>query len=99
MKCILVVDDNPVARELLREVLEAPGREIVEASHGQEALEKMRQMGIKVVKPNAQGEQEMINVAYSIRPKLVGKLYSAQLLREVEGYLAQYRSRRKARRR
>jgi CheY-like chemotaxis protein len=36
---ILVADDNPVSRELLRELLEAPGREILEAAHGREALE------------------------------------------------------------
>lgn len=42
MSRILVVDDNPVSRELVREVLEAPGREIVEASHGREALERAR---------------------------------------------------------
>lgn len=42
MSRILVADDNPVSRELIREVLEAPGREILEASHGQEALESAR---------------------------------------------------------
>jgi CheY-like chemotaxis protein len=42
MKKILVVDDNPVSRELLREVLEAPGREILEASHGLEAIDAIR---------------------------------------------------------
>lgn len=38
MSRILVVDDNPVSRELMREVLEAPGREILEASNGVEAM-------------------------------------------------------------
>ncbi len=42
MRRILVVDDNPVSRELLRELLDAPDREIIEAGHGQEALEKIR---------------------------------------------------------
>ncbi len=42
MRRILVVDDNPVSRELVREVLQAPGREIVEAAHGREALEQAR---------------------------------------------------------
>ena len=41
MKRILVADDNPVSRELVREVLEAPGRSIVEAADGEEALEKI----------------------------------------------------------
>jgi CheY-like chemotaxis protein len=41
MKRILVADDNPVSRELVREVLEAPGRKIVEAADGEEALERI----------------------------------------------------------
>jgi CheY-like chemotaxis protein len=43
MTKVLVVDDNPVSRELVRELLEAPGLEILEAAHGLEALEKIRQ--------------------------------------------------------
>lgn len=42
MKRILVADDNAVSRELVREVLEAPGRIIVEAADGEEAVEKIR---------------------------------------------------------
>lgn len=42
MSKVLVVDDNPVSRELIREVLEAPGREILEAAHGQAALDVVR---------------------------------------------------------
>jgi two-component system, cell cycle response regulator DivK len=38
---ILVADDNAVSRELMREVLDGPGREILEASQGEEALEKI----------------------------------------------------------
>lgn len=41
MKRILVADDNAVSRELVREVLEAPGRHIVEAADGEEAIEKI----------------------------------------------------------
>ncbi len=39
MKKILVVDDNPVSRELLREALESPSYHVCEASHGQYALQ------------------------------------------------------------
>lgn len=39
MKKILVVDDNPVSRELVREALESAWYEIGEATHGQQALE------------------------------------------------------------
>jgi CheY-like chemotaxis protein len=39
MKKILVVDDNPASRELLRMALKGPDREILEACHGGQALE------------------------------------------------------------
>ncbi len=38
MKRVLVVDDNPVSRELVREVLESPDLEVLEAANGREAL-------------------------------------------------------------
>ncbi len=41
MKKILVVDDNPVSRELIREVLENPQQRVLEAQDGQEALERV----------------------------------------------------------
>ncbi len=41
MKKVLVVDDNPVSRELIREVLESPQHRILEAEDGEEALEKL----------------------------------------------------------
>jgi len=43
MKKVLVVDDNPVSRELIREVLEGPQQRILEAEDGEEALEKVLQ--------------------------------------------------------
>lgn len=39
MKTILIAEDNAVNRELLRELLEARGYAVEEASNGQEALE------------------------------------------------------------
>ncbi len=41
MRKILVVDDNPVSRELLCELLGEPGRDIAEAADGQEALQRI----------------------------------------------------------
>lgn len=38
MKTILVVDDAPMIRELLRSVLEAEGFSVIEASDGEEAV-------------------------------------------------------------
>ena len=38
---VLVADDNPVSRELIREVLDSLDVVILEASHGQEALDQI----------------------------------------------------------
>ena len=42
MKTVLIADDNLASRELLRDALEAPEFRFVEASNGQEALEKIQ---------------------------------------------------------
>jgi two-component system cell cycle response regulator DivK len=39
MRKILVADDSRISRELLRDVLESEGREILEARNGREALD------------------------------------------------------------
>lgn len=41
MKTILLVEDNPVNRELIREVLSATEHRVVEACDGEEALQKV----------------------------------------------------------
>jgi CheY-like chemotaxis protein len=43
MKKILIAEDNPVNRELLRELLEMQGYQIFEACNGQEALNMIEQ--------------------------------------------------------
>jgi two-component system, cell cycle response regulator DivK len=43
MKRVLVADDNPVSRELIREILESDDCEVIEAGDGREALEKVRE--------------------------------------------------------
>lgn len=43
MKRILVAEDNPVGRELICEILEGLGYEVVEASDGREALQKIEE--------------------------------------------------------
>ncbi|HYZ84656.1 MAG TPA: response regulator [Bryobacteraceae bacterium] len=42
MNKVLVVDDNSASRDLVRAILKGAPYLIVEASHGQEALEKIR---------------------------------------------------------
>jgi CheY-like chemotaxis protein len=41
MKKVLVVDDNPVSRELIREVLDSPDLQVLEAADGSEALKRI----------------------------------------------------------
>ncbi|HSS99777.1 MAG TPA: response regulator [Terriglobales bacterium] len=43
MKKILIAEDNAINRELLRELLETRGFEVIEACNGQEALEKIEE--------------------------------------------------------
>ena len=42
-KRVLVADDNPVSRELIREILEYDQYEVIEAGDGREALAKVRE--------------------------------------------------------
>lgn len=42
-KRVLIADDNPVSRELIREILEYDQYEVIEAGDGGEALEKVRE--------------------------------------------------------
>ena len=44
MKTILVAEDDPASRELMREILEAGGYRVLEACNGGEALQKMEEM-------------------------------------------------------
>jgi CheY-like chemotaxis protein len=43
MKLVLVVDDDPVCRELVREALAGKDLQVLEASHGRQALELIEQ--------------------------------------------------------
>ena len=49
MKKVLIAEDNPINRELLREILEAHHYEVAEASDGREALAKIVDIGPDVV--------------------------------------------------
>lgn len=44
MKKILVAEDDPANRQLLREILGADGYQVIEAANGREALEKIAEM-------------------------------------------------------
>jgi len=43
MKTILVAEDNLTNRELIREILETRGYEVIEAGDGQQALDKIKE--------------------------------------------------------
>ena len=42
--CILVADDDPVTRQVLRRILEQAGYQVAEACDGQETLDKVREL-------------------------------------------------------
>jgi two-component system, cell cycle response regulator DivK len=44
MKTVLIAEDNPVNRELLRELLEIRGYAVIETCNGQEALEHLEKV-------------------------------------------------------
>jgi PAS domain S-box-containing protein len=48
-KTILVADDNPASRQLIRDTLEPSGFVVVEAGDGREALEKLEQTALDLV--------------------------------------------------
>ena len=49
MRKILVAEDNLASRELIREILEARGYQVVEACDGREALQKVQETGPDLV--------------------------------------------------
>lgn len=49
MACILIADDDPFNRELMRDLLEAAGHQVSEASDGVEALRYYRPGGVDLV--------------------------------------------------
>jgi two-component system, cell cycle response regulator DivK len=44
MKTVLIAEDNPVNRELLRELLEIRGYAVIETCNGQEAMEQLQKV-------------------------------------------------------
>jgi len=65
---ILVVDDEPGVRHVLRSLLEAAGYEVVEAAHGGEALTLVRAGGIDLVLTDlVMPEQEGIETIRALR--------------------------------
>jgi len=62
LKLVLVVDDDPVCRELVREALDGRDLQVLEASHGLQALEIIEQFRpdlvlLDIQMPNSSGYQ------------------------------------------
>ena len=49
MSKILVAEDNAPNRDLMREIMESRGHEVIEARDGQEALDKLEQTSLDLV--------------------------------------------------
>lgn len=81
--------DQKTAKEVLRRHFAR--LTAVTRKQNQEAIAKFRQMGITVIKADPKNHEEMAGLAVGIRTSLIGRLYPAELLKEVEGYLAELR--------
>lgn len=55
------------------------------------SVETLKKNGIQVVAVAPNDKTELENVSAQVRPKLVGKLYSQDLLNKVQGLIAEYR--------
>jgi len=49
MATVLVVDDDPMIREVIRGALERSGHQVIEAAEGAEALRKLQEGGVAVM--------------------------------------------------
>ena len=49
MSCVLVIDDDPMVREVVRDVLESAGFEVLEAPDGEEGLRTFIGNGVDLV--------------------------------------------------
>jgi len=103
MSKVLIAEDNPVNRELLREVLEARGYAVVEAGDGQEALRQIEEtqpdillldLGMPVLDGFATIRQIRQNPAMAALPVLAVTAYAMRGDREkvmeagFDGYLS-----------
>jgi DNA-binding response OmpR family regulator len=72
--CILVADDEPDVRDLIREILQESGFEVVTASNGQQAMERLESLPIDLlivdlVMPEQEG-LETIRMLRKRRPEV-----------------------------
>jgi TRAP-type C4-dicarboxylate transport system substrate-binding protein len=86
---------SPEHQALLTETTAKLSKELLQLTRedNRKAYEAMRKLGIQVTRmPTPAEMEEFVNVAKTARKNLVGKLYSQELLDQVEGLVAEYRS-------
>ncbi len=94
MKQVLVVDDLPDVRLVLKTVIEEPGVEVVEAADGLEALDVLKNYHVDLIitdcqMPNMSG-LELIEAARSQDPNLVFIVVSSTAKEEDFKHLRPY---------
>ncbi|OFZ18176.1 MAG: hypothetical protein A2X94_03370 [Bdellovibrionales bacterium GWB1_55_8] len=79
---------------LVRQITSKSLKKLEESTTKQnmEAIEKFKQQGIQLVSPDAQARADMFSAGAKVRQELVGKLYSPELLKKVEGLVQEFRA-------
>lgn len=89
---ILVIDDDPLIRDTLREVLESAGHTVTEAANGKEGVEQYRRSSAdlvitNIVMPEMDG-LEVTRKLHGVRPELPVIAISGYDPRDRSGYLS-----------
>ncbi len=61
----------------------------------QEAMETIKKNGIKTVAVDDKNMKELVSVCSNVKKKMVGKIFPASLLSQVEGYIQEFRTNQK----
>ncbi|MCB1213944.1 MAG: TRAP transporter substrate-binding protein DctP [Deltaproteobacteria bacterium] len=84
---------SPEEQKILKTVIDQYSKQLVTKirQENTQALESLKNNGIQVVKVAPKDLEELKKLSSEVWPKLVGKLYSAELLAKVQGYLKEKR--------
>jgi TRAP-type C4-dicarboxylate transport system substrate-binding protein len=83
----------PDLQSLLKTTAEKYGNKLIQAIRQDNArsVETLKQNGIQVVTVAPNDRAELEKAALDVRPKLIGRLYSQDLLNRVQGLVDEYR--------
>jgi len=89
---------TPADQQLVRKIMANGAAKLAQstAKQNSEVIEKFKQQGIQIVTPAKEGRDEMFNAGAKVRQELVGKLYSADLLKRVEDLVQEFRTKKPA---